>query len=562
MRLKIFGIVLLVTMLAISCHDEYSSNMSTASTSIESSSNNLNEKISKVGIFSAPEGVALSDDIEMSINGERVDLYQVMVNNSQIWNGLAPERILASATIIQLEGRAMIKLKTVYQLNYDTIVRPLYYNIQPITNVNNNTLSFEIYNTGSYVIEINGDRSKTVHLFVKSFDDDYQSLKDDQNVIFFGPGLHNSKNNPLIKNDTVELESNQKVVIDYGAVVQARFVAHNASNISIIGGGIIDGSKFERIAGQSSGNTQFVPIDFNYCNNVIIEGVTFLDPAGWCINFYYIEDSIISNVNIITSRSNGDGISLQSNQNVNVKECFIRSWDDSLVVKNYPKWSNKSEHGATRNIRFNNIIIWTDLAQSMEIGYETIGEVLEDVIFDNITVLHNLHKPVISIHNANNANIKNIIFRNITVEDASMGLGDAGSNNELIDIRVLYSNSFSSNHVTTSLGTIDNILVDNVRVINGNNNIPVTVKGYFDTRPNYLTTHIVSNVTLSNVEIKGQRLSNSYRYLRTNEYVSNISITNNESPVSGAIINRRWSKEEIKEYSKVPMIVKDYQQYN
>ena len=105
---------------------------------------------------------------------------------------------------------------------------------------------------------------------------------------------------------------------------------------------------------------------------------------------------------------------------MNVKECFIRSWDDSLVVKNYPKWSNKSEHGATRNIRFNNIIIWTDLAQSMEIGYETIGEVLEDVIFDNITVLHNLHKPVISIHNANNANIKNIIFRNITVEDASM----------------------------------------------------------------------------------------------------------------------------------------------
>lgn len=167
------------------------------------------------------------------------------------------------------------------------------------------------YNTGSYVIEINGDRSKTVHLFVKSFDDDYQSLKDDQIVIFFGPGLHNSKNNPLIKNDTVELESNQKVVIDYGAVVQARFVAHNASNISIIGGGIIDGSKFERVAGQSSGNTQFVPIDFNYCNNVIIEGVTFLDPAGWCINFYYIDDSIISNVNIITSRSNGDGISLQ-----------------------------------------------------------------------------------------------------------------------------------------------------------------------------------------------------------------------------------------------------------
>ncbi len=549
-------ILLLIMLFIVSCQNSSStSSLVSSDTSSFVSSQTSDEKISKVGLYSAPEGVSIAKDVTMQINGESVDLYEVMVNNSQRWNGLAPDRIPNYVAIIQLEGRATIEVKTEYELNYNTVIRPLYYNILPFTDIKNQTFTFEIFNVGSYVIEINGDRSNVIHLFVKSFEDDYTSLKNEENVIYFGPGLHNSSNNNLIKNNTVEIKSNQTVVIDYGAVVQARFVSHHTSNISLIGGGIIDGSVFSRIAGQPSGNTQFVPIDFNYCKNVLLKGITFLDPAGWCVNFYFIEDALIDGINIITSRSNGDGISLQSNQNVEVKNCFVRTWDDSLVVKNYPHWSDKSKHGLTRNIKFEDIIIWTDLAQSMEIGYETIGETLEDVIFDNITVLHNLHKPVISIHNGNNAKIKNIKFKNITVEDASMGLGDASSNNELIDIRVLYSSNFSSNHVVTPLGTISNVEIDNVKVISGNNNIPITIKGYYDNR--YDSTHFVTNVSIKNVEIKGSIIKSNYPFLRTNEYINNLIISNDNNKINGAIIKRKWSKEELKEYSKVPIVIKN-----
>ena len=86
------------------------------------------------------------------------------------------------------------------------------------------------------------------------------------------------------------------------------------------------------------------------------------------------KDITIDNVKIITARPNGDGISIQSSTNVVVKNSFVRTWDDSLVVKNV---NNKS----TYNVRFSNNILWTDLAQSMEVGYETYGESIKNVVF-------------------------------------------------------------------------------------------------------------------------------------------------------------------------------------
>lgn len=58
-----------------------------------------------------------------------------------------------------------------------------------------------------------------------------------------------------------------------------------------------------------------------------------LNPNAWACQAYDSHDGVIDGVKIITARPNGDGISLQSCQNYEVKNCFVRSWDDSLVVK-------------------------------------------------------------------------------------------------------------------------------------------------------------------------------------------------------------------------------------
>ena len=100
----------------------------------------------------------------------------------------------------------------------------------------------------------------------------------------------------------------------------------------------------------------------------------------------------------------------------------------------------------------------------MEVGFETVGKIMEDITFKDITVLHNYHKAPISIHNGNNADINNVKFINITIEDAAMGQGDG--NKYLVDFSTEFSATWSSQHTTTSLGSISDILIENVLVLN------------------------------------------------------------------------------------------------
>jgi len=508
-------------------------------------------KESRLHVYSVPEGVTQYTDAELFVGEQKIDLYNVKTNNAQSWDGYAINRVDTAAAVIRLEGKATLTVKCHYTLSSTfTKVRPLAYGITPTFDLPNNAFSFEINSTGKYVIEPNGERIKAIHLFVNSMED-YEVSKTASNVIYFGPGLHTSNNDARLANlSIVNVSSNQIVYLDYGAVVRGRFTSYNANNVQIIGGGIIDGSTFDRIAGQATGNTAFVPIDFDYCTNVTFRDFTILDPAGWTVNCYFDTGGVIDNINIITSRSNGDGVTLQSCQNFEVSNVFVRSWDDSLVVKNYPKWSDRTQHGTTRNIHFYNCTLWTDLAQSMEIGYETVGEVLEGVTFENITVLHNYHKPVMSIHNANDANVRDILYKDITVEDASMGGGDAGENKQLIQFNIAWNSNWSDQHAVTGLGTIDDVLVTNVKVMNGNNNIPIDMAGVVDTRSAYAGfTHFVTNVTLNNISMKGTVIGNDYAYLTKNAYTNSIEVTSDGSPITGALLLRAWSLEELQTYS-------------
>ena len=269
----------------------------------------------------------------------------------------------------------------------------------------------------------------------------------------------------------------------------------------IAGRGVIDGSAFER---DANAGTVTVPLEFNYCSNVILKQFFVLDPAGWCVNFYFIEDSKIDDVKIISSRSNGDGISLQSCKNIEVDGCFVRSWDDSLVVKNYPRWDDRTVYGETENITFTNCTVWTDLAQSMELGYETVGEKFENITFDNITVLHAMNLAVMSIHNANNAEIKNVVWRNITVEDGRNAADGAG----IIDFRVLYSPTWSDQHTDpTPLGNVDGVTVENVNVISARR-FTAVMGGCYDSRIGFESNHYVDNVTVKNIALAGGRPTN------------------------------------------------------
>lgn len=49
------------------------------------------------------------------------------------------------------------------------------------------------------------------------------------------------------------------------------------------------------------------------------------------------------------------------------------------------RWDNRSIEGSTNYITFDNCVLWTDLAQSMEVGFECVGVTMNNIVFQNIT---------------------------------------------------------------------------------------------------------------------------------------------------------------------------------
>ena len=485
----------------------------------------------EVFIPSLAEEAPLYSQLRMYIGNKNVPLYNVKTNMSQTWTPEASSRQNNSYATFGLKGKVTIKLQASFNFMDTVTIRPLERNVPFEIDSNRRVLTFTISDIGQYTIEMRSRR--TLHLFVEDID---IMNNQDSSAIYFAPGIHNKNNDNRINgNNTINLSSNQKVYLAPGAFVYGKFYAYNASNISIAGPGYIDGSIFER---NANNGTVLVPIEFNNCSKITLKDFACIDPAGWTFNMYFCNEVTIDNVKVISSRSNGDGISIQSCQYVNVTNSFLRTWDDSLVVKNYPLWSDRSVEGTTRHIYFKDCIIWTDLAQSMEIGYECVGQVMEDIVFEDITVLHNFHKAVISIHNGNNANIDDVHFKNITIEDASVGKGDGS--NIVVDIRNAFSNNWSTNHKITSLGSISNVEISNVKVLSGRENPEILFTGCVDTRSGYNNSkHYVDNVTVTDFYLYDKVINKDNCNFVTNEYATNINFASTGNAVKGATITSR-----------------------
>lgn len=443
-------------------------------------------------LYEGPKPVPASETAKMKVDGHDLFVYDTAVNNSHKWvNNYKPPLSKAPITSFDFDGAPVTMEITVEgQTDLgDVVVRPLSSGIQP--KVEGNVITFSIEKPNVYTVEWGGSAMNAMYVFANAIDYDAPTQSTDT-VKYIGPGAWTM--------DAMVLKSGMEVYISGGAIVQGIVVGSKVSDVTLRGHGWIDGSNND--SWMLTRRTAYVPIALSGCQNVTIQGIAMLDPNAWCLNLYECSDVTVDGVKILTARPNGDGITIQSCQDILVKDSFVRSWDDSLVVKNYS--SVKGTDSA--RVTFDNCQVWTDLAQSMEIGYETnkggkLKPVIQDITFRNITVLHSFHKPVMSIHNADDANISGIRYENITVEDASMGKGDAEDNAQLIDITI-GSSSWSS---TTKRGTVDDVVFDGIHVLYGDDTIdfregnlcPIRMMGADE-------EHKVTNVTVKGLEIMGK----------------------------------------------------------
>ena len=452
-------------------------------------------------LYDGPKTMETSEIASVKANGLDLFVYDVMVNHEHIWNAnTIPSN--TPMTYFDFEGEVKIEIempglpKTVES----AVVMPAYHGITPA--VENEKVSFTITEPGFYTVVYNDDVNKATHIFANPLETDIPD-KDDPSVYFIEPG-HWTK-------DAILLKSDETLYISGGAVLNSVIISENSVNVTIRGRGMICGADF---AGHNQpGAYARVPIDFRGVKNVNVEGIILANGNAWNSNSYNSENVNISNVKIISARQNGDGFTFQSCRDHVVRDSFARTWDDTLVIKNYA--------GATRNILFENIQVWTDLAQSMEIGYETnkglqLNPVIEDVTFKDITVLYNNHKPVISIHNSDDAVVRNIKYQNIMVENAYMR-GDHGVNVELIEFHMIKTH-WSAERI--EYGSISDIEIDGLTVIRTlDGKVPPSrILGHS-------ADHMVENVTIRNVTILGEKITSADALrLEVNEFTRNIVV--------------------------------------
>lgn len=419
-------------------------------------------------------------DTKIRVNGQECYVYDTNVNHTRQWlDNYLPPQSRTPITYFDFEGMVEIEVEVPKIEIEEVKISPLSYGIEPKIDKEGHKISFLVDRPDTYTVTFNGMPERAVHIFAEETEKDVPDF-DDENVIYIGPGEWDI--------ESIIPEDGQTIYLAGGAVVHGVINANYAKDITVMGRGIIDGSWLDGWKGKEA----YIPLKFDHCSNITIKDVIVLNPNAWVCQAFEAEDGVIDGLKIISSRPNGDGISLQSCRNYQVSNCFVRSWDDSLVVKNYD--------GNSNGIRFENIQLWTDFAQSMEIGYETNkgqseNAAIEDISFKNITVLNNYHKPVISIHNADDARVSDILFENITVENAQMGTGDGDVMPYLIDMHITQNSNWSS---TRERGTIENVVVNNVTVLSGKE-CPSRIAGYD-------AEHKISNVSISDLTVLGKKV--------------------------------------------------------
>ena len=452
-------------------------------------------------IYEGPKTMTSSEMAKIRANGHELFVYDVMVNHEHIWNAnTVPSDTPMTYFDFQGEVTLDIEMPGLNKPVESAQVLPLSCGIEP--EVADGHVRFTISEPGQYTVVYNGSVNKATHIFANAPEADVPD-PDDPNVYFIGPGEWTM--------DAVALQSGQTLYLSGGAVLHSIVSVSNAENVRICGRGIIDGSDYP--AWNQPGSYARVPIDINHSKNVTAEGIILVNSNCWNFNSFSSKNVTVDNVKIISGRQNGDGFTFQSCTDHLVTNCFARTWDDSLVIKNYS--------GSSRGITFRDVQIWTDLAQSMEIGYETdkgmtLDPEISDVLFENITVLYNFHKPVISIHNSDDAFVHGITYRNIVVENAMMQ-GDNGSNKELIEMSLQKSGWTT---VRDEFGTIDDVLIDGLTVLNtADGRVPES--RFSGQSPDKQIT----NVTLQNVTILGSPITDlKALHASVNEFCEGITV--------------------------------------
>ncbi len=453
----------------------------------------------EVRVYDAPEGEAPSEDYIVWVEGREAFVYSARVSRvplNQIWPGYQrplDQTEIASFASWDMAGPVTVEVRSTKPVE-SVAVRPSSYGIRP--EVNGATIRFRMPRPMQVTVEVNGTHH-ALHLFANPMEQGAPDASDPA-VRYFGPGLHNV--------GVMEVDSGQMVYLAGGAVVHGAIRAVDASGIRIMGRGILDSSTIKR--GEAHG-----AISLSGCSDLRIEGITIRDPNVWTIVPAACERVSISNVKLIGLwRYNADGIDVVNSTDVTIERCFIRAFDDCVVIKGLKKRGGyPTGHLPVRNVRVTGCVLWNDWGRALEIGAETFAPEIADIVFRDCDIVRTTH-IALDIQHGDRADIHDVTFEDIRLEidefnpreriqkerdEKFEDVDDDGTYCPRLLVLGIKGTRYSKD---SERGTTRNVLVKNVEVTGGRH--PVSqISGYDE-------DHRTEEVTIENLRINGRPIAN------------------------------------------------------
>ncbi len=382
-------------------------------------------------VYPITVGEPQSSAFQVAVDGASVPILLARVSSvpfNRRWPGHQrplDQTELATFALFETDGPAEIAVRPLRAFE-KVMVRPLSRGVRPV--VEEGVIRFTIPGPGQYTVELDGYH-EALHLFADPVRQ-YEVNQDDPDVIYYGCGLHDV--------GLIELKPGQTLFIDEGAVVFARVYARDADNIRILGHGILDGSrnveKFLFEFGEKEWeqfNKGFAvtnverkhTVQLEFCDHVQIDGITIRDSLVYNIRPVACRDLTIENVKIIGNwRYNSDGIDMHNCEQVRIRNCFVRTYDDSICIKGFDYEQNEADmlhdgylHNRFTDVLVENCVIWCDWGRSLEFGAETRAQEIADVTFRNCDLIHN-SSVACDVQNVDYAEIHDVLFEDIRVE--------------------------------------------------------------------------------------------------------------------------------------------------
>jgi hypothetical protein len=361
--------------------------------------------------YPAPAGESLLEDFKLTVGGKSVPVYVCRVSAmpfNQVWPGYQrPLDQTELASFAYWDMSSPVDVEIVSHRSVDSVaIRPTARGIR--AQVDGNRIRFQLPSPQQITVEVNG-RHKALHLFANP--PAVTVATNAPGVRYFGPGVH--------RPGKIVIESNETVYLAGGAVVYGCIEAVDATNIKILGPGILDSGEFERIVEHNNHEARCKSVTESggcvhllRCKNVTIDGPILRDPNVWCLGAFVCSDLHISNVKLIGLwRYNSDGIDICNSQNVTVRHSFVRSYDDSLVVKGLKYFADVP----VSDVLFEDCVVWNDWGRALEIGAETSAPEISHITFCNCDIIHPTEIAV-DIQHSDRAPIKDVLFDKIRVE--------------------------------------------------------------------------------------------------------------------------------------------------